>query len=128
MRKTPQQKWNDSIIKFRKKCQQIMKVSKSIRYAGVINEYGRTLSGIIRPGVKPLLKSEQVKNEFFIISTLMTLRKSPDSPLGKLDYVVFKHQKVSVLAFQRNKETYYVSISGKEKELNIIIPKIKKLI
>jgi len=128
MRKTPQQKWNNSIIKFRKKCQQIMKVSKSIRYAGVINEYGRTLSGIIRPGVKPLLKSEQVKNEFFIISTLMTLRKSSDSSLGKLDYLVLKHQKVSVLAFQRNKETYYVSISGKEKELNIIIPKIKKLI
>jgi len=128
MRKTPQQKWNNSIIKFRKKCQQIMKVSKSIRYVGVINEYGRTLSGIIRPGVKPLLKSEQVKNEFFIISTLMTLRKSLDSPLGKLDYVILKHQKVSVLAFQRNKETYYVSISGKEKKLNIIIPKIKKLI
>jgi len=128
MQKTPQQKWNNSIIKFRKKCQQIMKVSKSIRYVGVINEYGRTLSGIIRPSVKPLLKSEQVKNEFFIISTLMTLRKSSNSPLGKLDYVVFKHQKVSVLAFQRNKETYYISISGKEKKLNIIIPKIKKLI
>lgn len=128
MQKTPQQKWNNSIIKFRKKCQQIMKVSKSIRYVGVINEYGRTLSGIIKPSVKPLLKSEQVKNEFFIISTLMTLRKSSNSPLGKLDYVVFKHQKVSVLAFQRNKETYYISISGKEKKLNIIIPKIKKLI
>jgi len=128
MRQTPQQKWNDSIIKFRKKCQQIMKVSKSIRYVGVINEYGRTLSGIVRPGVKPLLKSEQVKNEFFIISTLLTLRKSQDSPLGKLDYVVLKHQKVSILVFQQNKETYYVSISGKEKRLNKIIPKIKKLI
>ena len=128
MQKTPQQKWNSSIIKFRKKCQQIIKVSDSIRYVGVINEYGRTLSGIIKPGIKPLLKSEQVKNEFFIVSTLMTLRKSPNSPLGKLDYVVLKHQKVSVIAFQRNKETYYVSISGKERELNRIIPKIKKLI
>ena len=45
-----------------------------------------------------------------------------------INYVVLKHQKVSVLAFQRDKETYYVSISGKEKELNKIIPKIKKLI
>ncbi|HET6516726.1 MAG TPA: hypothetical protein VFG25_00660 [Nitrosopumilaceae archaeon] len=128
MQKTPQQKWNSSIIKFRKKCQQIIKVSNNIRYVGVINEYGRTLSGIIKPGIKPLLKSEQVKNEFFIVSTLMTLRKSPDLPLGKLDYVVLKHEKVSIVAFQRNKETYYVSISGKEKELNKIIPKIKKLI
>lgn len=128
MQKTPQQKWNSSIIKFRKKCQQIIKVSNNIRYVGVINEYGRTLSGIIKPGIKPLLKSEQVKNEFFIVSTLMTLRKSPDLPLGKLDYVVLKHEKVSIVAFQRNKETYYVSISGKEKELSRIIPKIKKLI
>ena len=128
MQKTPQQKWNSSIIKFRKKCQQIIKVSNNIRYVGVINKYGRTLSGIIKPGIKPLLKSEQVKNEFFIVSTLMTLRKSPDLPLGKLDYVVLKHEKVSIIAFQRNKETYYVSISGKEKELNKIIPKIKKLI
>lgn len=128
MQKTPQQKWNSSIIKFRKKCQQIIKISNNVRYVGVINEYGRTLSGIIKPGIKPLLKSEQVKNEFFIVSTLMTLRKSPDLPLGKLDYVVLKHEKVSIVAFQRNKETYYVSISGKEKELNKIIPKIKKLI
>jgi len=128
MQKTPQQKWNDAIIMFRKKCQKILKVSKTVRYVGVINEYGRTLTGIIRPGIKPLLKSEQVKNEFFIISTLMTLRKTTDLSLGKLDYVVLKHQKVSVIAFQRNKETYYVSISGKEKELNRIIPIIKKLI
>ena len=128
MQKTPQQKWNDAIIMFRKKCQKILKVSKTIRYVGVINEYGRTLTGIIRPGIKPLLKSEQVKNEFFIISTLMTLRKTTDLSLGKLDYVVLKHQKVSVIAFQRNKETYYVSVSGKEKELNRIIPIIKKLI
>ncbi len=128
MQKTPQQKWNDAIIEFRKKCQKILKVSKTIRYVGVINEYGRTLTGIIKPGIKPLLKSEQVKNEFFIISMLMTLRKTADSSLGKLDYVVLKHQNVSVIAFQRDKETYYVSISGKEKELNRIIPKIKKLI
>lgn len=128
MKKTPQQKWNDSIIMFRKKCQNILKVSQAIRYVGVINEYGRTLTGMIKPGIKPLLKSDEVKNEFFIISTLMTLRKAANTSLGKLDYVVLKHQNVSVIAFQRGDETYYVSISGKEKELNKIIPKIKKLI
>ena len=48
-----------------------------IRYAGVINAYGRTLTGIVRsnPNLKPMLKSEQVKNEFFIISTLMSIEK-----------------------------------------------------
>jgi len=74
--KTPQQKWKEAIVAYRKKCQKILGLSKSIRYAGIINEYGRTLTGLVRPKVIPLWSAEEVKNEFFIISTLMTLRKS----------------------------------------------------
>jgi len=128
MVKTPAQKWSATITKYKSQCRKIMSVSKSIRYAGVINEFGRTLTGAVRPGVKPLLNSEQVKNEFFIISTLMTLRKGPSNAVGRLDYVVLKHQKVSIIAFQKNKITYYVSINGTEKKLDKIIPAIKKLI
>ena len=126
MAKTPEQKWKETIIGYRKKCQKILNVSKNIRYVGVINEYGRTLTGIIRPGVKPLLKSEQARNEFFIISTLMALRKILDSSLGKLDYVILKHQKVSIVACQKDKITFY--ITALEKELDTLIPDIKKLI
>ena len=64
------------IKKYKIQCREIINLANSIRYAGVINEFGRTLTGAVRPGVKPLLNSEQVKNEFFIISTLMTLRKT----------------------------------------------------
>jgi len=128
MVKTPEQKWKESIINYRKKCQKVLNVSNSIRYAGVINEYGRTLTGIIRPEEKPLLKSDQAKSEFFIISTLNTLRKKSSSPLGKLDYLLLKHQKVSVLAFQKNNITFYVSIESNEKNLSNIVTKIKKII
>jgi len=128
MNKTPAQKWRDSISKYRKQCQKIMEVSESIRYAGVINEYGRTLTGIIRPGIKPMLKSEQVKNEFFIMSTLISLRKGSSSAIGNLEYLVLKHQKVSIVAFQKNKITYYISINGKEKGLDKIIPNVRKII
>lgn len=128
MAKTPEQKWKETIIEYRKKCQKILNVSKNIRYVGVINEYGRTLTGIIRPGLKPLLKSDQARNEFFIISTLMTLRKILDSSLGKLDYIVLKHQKISIVACQKNKVTFYISVLEKEKEVNALIPDIKKLI
>jgi len=128
MTKTPEQKWNETIIEYRKKCQKILNVSKNIRYVGVINEYGRTLTGIIRPGLKPLLKSDQARNEFFIISTLMTLRKILDSSLGKLDYIVLKHQKISIVACQKNKVTFYISVLEKEKEVDALIPDIKKLI
>jgi ABC-type microcin C transport system duplicated ATPase subunit YejF len=128
MVKTPAEKWKDTVIGYRKKCQKIIEVSKSVRYAGVINAYGRTLAGIVRSDVKPLLKSEQIKNEFFILSTLMNLRKDSENAVGKLNFVLLEHQKVSIIIFQKNGMTFYVSIDRKEKDINSIISKIKKLI
>ena len=90
MIKTPAEKWKDAVIKYRKQCQSILKLSNSIRYAGVVNAHGRTLTGMVRPNLKPLLKSEQVKNEFFIVSTLISLRQSSENEIGKLDYVILK--------------------------------------
>ncbi len=128
MAKTPSEIWKDKIIQYRKKCQSIIGLSKSIRYAGIVNAYGRTLTGIVRPNVKPLLKSEQVKNEFFIISTLMTLRKGTVSAVGKLDYVLLQHQKVSIIIFQKDDMTYYISIDRTAKNIDKIINAIKKTI
>jgi len=127
MVKTPAEKWKDTIIKYRKQCQNILKLSNSIRYAGVINVYGRTLTGIVRPSLKPLLKSEQVKNEFFIISTLMSLRKNT-STVGRLEYMILQHQKITIVVLQKNDVTYYVSVNRKEKGLEKIISSIKKTI
>ena len=127
MVKTPAEKWKDTIIKYKKQCQNILKLSNSIRYAGVINVYGRTLTGIVRPNLKPLLKSEQVKNEFFVISTLMSLRKNT-STVGRLEYMILQHQKITIVVLQKNDITYYVSINRKEKGLEKIISSIKKII
>ena len=128
MVKTPADKWKEKIINYRKKCQKIIQVSKNVRYAGVINPYGRTLTGIVRSDVKPLLKSEQVKNEFFNLAILMNSRKDATKAVGKLEYVLLDHQKVSIIVFQKNKITIYISIDKKEKNLPGIISKIKKII
>jgi len=128
MVKTPAEEWKDKIIEYRKKCQNIIQVSKSVRYAGAINQYGRTLTGIVRPDVKPLLKSEQVKNEFFVLSTLMNLRKDSEKAVGKLNYVLLEHNKVSIVILQKEKITFYVSIDRNTKDIPSIINQIKKLI
>lgn len=128
MVKTPAEKWKEAVVAYRKKCQKIIESSKDVRYAGVINAYGRTLAGIVRPDVKPLLKSEQVKNEFFILSTLMNLRKESEKAVGKLNYVLLEHQKVSIIIFQKENLTFYVSIDRKVKNVNELITKIKKII
>ena len=128
MVKTPVDKWKDTIIKYRKQCQNILKISKNIRYAGVINVYGRTLSGIVNPKLKPLLKSEQVKNEFFILSTLMSLRKDTSKTVGKLEHVILQHQKVIILILQKNDITFYISINRNERGIEKLISLIKKVI
>lgn len=128
MVKTPADKWKSAVVKHRKQCQKILEISKNVRYAGVINVYGRTLAGIVQPNLKPLLKSEQVKNEFFIISTLMSLRKDTANTVGKLEHVILQHQKVTIVLLQKNDITYYVSINRKEKGLEKIISSIKKLV
>ena len=128
MVKTPADKWKAVITKYRKQSQDILKISENIRYSGVINSYGRTLTGIIRPGLKPLLKSEQVKNEFFIVSTLMSLRRDSVSTVGKLEHIVLHHHKVVIILLQKRDVTYYVSIGKKERNLEKTISSIKKII
>ena len=130
MTKTPNQKWADEITAYRKNCQRILLVSSSIRYVGLINEYGRTLTGIIKQGTNPLLKQEQVRNEFFLISTMLSMRSTNYSAIGDMDYAIFKHKKVTLLTFRRKEGTYYISIDQKATFdlLSAIINKIKKLI
>lgn len=130
MTKTPAQKWNELVSGYRKKCQNILEISKSIRYAGVINVYGRTLTGIIKNGRKPLLRRDQAKNEFFVIATLLSMRKQQHSSIGELEVAVFKHKKVTLILFQRKDITYYISVEAITKldKLNQIISKIKNLI
>ena len=73
-----------NILKYKKQCQTILGISNNIRYAGVINNYGRTLVGVMQPNLKPLLKSEDVKHEFFVTSTLLSLRKNSNQSLIKV--------------------------------------------
>ncbi|HLA22556.1 MAG TPA: hypothetical protein VJZ17_03855 [Nitrosopumilaceae archaeon] len=128
--KTPIQKWNANIEVYRKKCQKILLISESIRYVGLINEYGRTLTGIIKEGRNPLLKAGEVRNEFFLISTLLSMRRVHYSAIGEMEYTIFKHYKITLLAFQRKEGTYYISIDKKATfgSLAKMIDKIKKLI
>ena len=128
MIKTPADKWKDTVTKYRKQCQKILEISKSVRYAGVVNAYGRTLTGMIKPNLKPLLQSEDFKNELFVISTLISLRRNSVDAIGKLEYVVLQHQKITILILHKNDITYYVSIDRKEKGLEKIIASIKKTI
>jgi len=57
----------------------------------------------------------------------MSLRKNT-STVGKLEYMILQHQKITIVVLQKNDMTYYVSINRKEKGLEKIISSIKKII
>ena len=83
MKRSDISKSNSSLEKYRKQCQKIVSISNSIRYAGIINEYGRTISGRIKPGVKPLFSPNQVRTEFSAIVTAAKLREKSLTAIGK---------------------------------------------
>jgi hypothetical protein len=130
VQKTPSQKWTEQITQYKKKCQNILELSKSIRYVGLVNEYGRTLTGVLRPGLATLLSNESTRNEFFLVSTMLTMRNKASSALGNMDSVVIKHDKVTLVIFQRKEGIYYISVnkSVTPDAVNQIITKIKKII
>ncbi|HJW19966.1 MAG TPA: hypothetical protein VJ571_05360 [Candidatus Nitrosotalea sp.] len=130
MQKTPNQKWAEQIAEHRKKCQDIMELSKSIRYVGLINEYGRTLTGIFRPGLDVLLSNELARNEFFLVSTMFAMRNKANAAIGNMESVVLRHDKVTIIIFQRKEGIYYTSVNKivTPDAINKIIAKIKKII
>jgi hypothetical protein len=127
LKKTPDQKWKEAIVAYRKNCQKILAVSKSIRYVGVINEYGRTLTGMMQSGIKPLLKPEDAKNEFFILSNLITLRSSPSAVLGPLTRAILWHKNAIIVCIPDKKVIYYMSINPGTKSIDVITEKIKSI-
>ncbi len=128
MEEAPAQKWSEGITTYKNRCRRIVASSASVRYAGVINEFGRTLTGAPRPGIKPLLRSDQAKNEFFVASTLMSMRKEAVGVLGALDYAILRHENVSIILIQHGSDTYYISVEASEERPETLITSIRTLI
>ena len=127
MSKTSIQKWEKSLLTYKKNCVQIMSLSKSIRYVGIINKYGRTLAGTLKPGIKPMFSRNQVRDEFFAISSFIKLRSKVTMPIGKLNYVLLTHQKVNSLILQNNLIVYYITFPKDKLPSELLIKKINKI-
>ena len=120
--------WAKTVTQNRKKCEKILESSKDVRYAGVFNEYGRTISGKIRPGVKPIFSPDSVRHEFFAIASMMRLRERTSKTLGDVEFISITHKKINILLFYKKGITFYITTNKKAKSNTILINKIKKII
>lgn len=125
---TPSARWQANIVRLRKSCQKVSRISRKIRYVGVINQYGRTLTGILRPDTKPLLSPEHTKNEFFLISSMLNMRRESVRSIGRLDHITLQHEKVYIVLLQKSNHIYYISVDVDVKNISGLILKIKKAV
>ena len=88
-------------------CHKLLLLSQKIRYVGMINNFGKTISGQLRPGLVPLLNVEQAINEHFIEATRNQLRKAFDPTLGPTLYTLTVNEKVITLTFPLHSGGYY---------------------
>ena len=109
-------------------CKNILSISKNIRYVGVFNQYGRTISGKIRPGIKPLFFPNAVREEFFSVSSSIQLREKSSKSLGGFEYMIIHHKKINVLIFHKKNMTYYITAKNTVMFSATLIEKIKRLI
>ena len=120
--------WAKTTSRHKNNCEKILSFSKEIRYAGAFNQYGRTISGKISPGVKPLFSPNSVREEFFAIASVLRLREQSTKSLGNMGYALINHKKINVLLFYKNGITYYITINAKTIPSSTLITKIKKII
>ena len=105
-----------------------MSISNDIRYAGVFNEFGRTISGKIKSRVKPIFSPEEIRQEFFAIASIMRLREKISKTLGGVEFVSISHKKINIVLFHTKGMVYYITFN-KKLELGLEeIKKIKKII
>ncbi|HEX2106951.1 MAG TPA: hypothetical protein VHF28_04390 [Nitrososphaera sp.] len=115
---------------FKQECNNILAISPRIRYAGIINKFGRTLAGALRKGVIPLLKPEEARNEHFIEATRNQFRRNLEHSIGREEYTLTENEKVKILTLSSENYFYYVTLD-KETPINDvfkIIEEVKTLV
>ena len=118
-------------LKNKENCHNLLLLSQRIRYVGLINNFGKTIAGQLRPGLLPLLSVEQAINEHFIDSTRNQLRKAFDSTLGATLYTLTVNIKVITLTFpSQSGGSYYITVDreiGSEELFKLIDLLVEKI-
>jgi hypothetical protein len=116
--------------KYKERCNSILAISQHIRYAGIMNRFGRTLAGNLRKGLAPLLKPDEARNEFFIEATRNQLRRNFEKSIGRTEYTFTENEKVKILTIASEEHFYYITMDRETSsgEVTRVIDAAKKLV
>ena len=113
----------------KEKCISFLSISEKIRYVGIINKFGRTITGKLKNGIRPLLTPEQARDERYIESTRQQLRKALEVSIGKSIFTIEKNENVTFLLIpDKSKDNFYYMTLDKDTPLTEINDIINKMI
>lgn len=81
-----------------KKCKKLLD-EKEIRFAGIINEYGKLISGGFKEGLTPLEDDETKLQSFMEFVSKVSIRKEFDESLGPINYLAARRDKAVLVSF-----------------------------
>lgn len=121
---------HEATLKYREYCSKILKISPKIRYAAVMNEFGRTIAGQLRKDVVPLFTPDQARNENYIEATRNCLRKNFDKAIGKTSFTFTDNEKVKILVIHGETNFCFVTLDKDTKitEVEPIVDSAKKFV
>lgn len=100
----------EEIRKNKEICARILALHPKIRYVGMINAFGKTIAAELRKGLRPLFKTEEARDEFFLTGMRESLRKSFVPSLGRNHFTLSVHEKVRIVSFSNDRTTFYVTL------------------
>lgn len=117
-------------LSYQNKCMEILNISEKIRYIGILNKFGRTISGKLRKNTQPLLSPDQARDEHFIESVRQQLRNSFNISIGKTLFSITKNEFVTLILIPSENQDvlYYITIDKDATftDLSNIITRVKE--
>jgi hypothetical protein len=111
----------------RELCRQFLELSPKIRYVGLMNNFGRTISGLLRKDVVPLFSPDEARDENFLEATRNQLRKKFEEAIGKTKFTITENEKVKIVTIPITRGFFYITLEkdAENQEILKIIESIK---
>ena len=80
-------------------CDRIIKLDRSIRFVGIVNNRGEVIEGGFKQGIEPLLNGTDEQQMYIHSLSNLTMLQSYSDRLGMVRYSLTEHEKVTLMTF-----------------------------
>lgn len=94
-------------------CDKIIKLDRSIRFVGVVNNRGEVIEGGFKHGVEPLLNGTDEQQMYIHSLSNLSILQSYSDRLGIVRYSLTEHEKVTLMTFPIDEKILCVSTTSK---------------